>query len=191
MHLVNGCPGGADGFLLIEYPGYGNCEGHPCSEAIQNSADMALAALATRLGMAAPDLEPRLQTLGHSLGCAAALGFASRHLGVSRVVLLAPFTSMEDMARRTVGWPLCFLLADNYDNRARVREIAARTNPPELEILAGTNDSLIPFTMGRELAGLAPKIARFLPVEGAGHNDILDHTRLIHSAMTGKRGLRW
>jgi uncharacterized protein len=183
MFLVNGYPAN-DAFLLVEYPGYGNCAGHPSSKAIQEQADAALAALAERLGVSETVLEPRLATLGHSLGCAAALGFAARH-PVSRVVLLAPFSSLEDMARRTVGTPLCFLLADNFDNRARLREIAARPTPPKVEILSGTKDNLIPYTMGRELADLAPHNTHFIPVSGAGHNNILHHTELIYAAMGG------
>ncbi|XHR27757.1 MAG: alpha/beta hydrolase [Chthoniobacteraceae bacterium] len=190
MYLLDSYPAASDAFLLVEYPGYGACKGHPSSKAIQESADAALAALAGRLGVAEDVLEPHLATLGHSLGCAAALGFAARH-PVGRVVLLAPFTSMEDMARRTVGTPLCYLLADNYDNRARLREIAARPTPPRVEIFSGTRDHLIPSAMGRELADLAPGVARFTPVEGAGHNDILGHTGLILPAMTGEAGPRW
>ena len=188
LYVLEGYPGPADGFLLVEYPGYGACAGHPSPGAIQESADAALAALGDRLGLPQGGLEPRLEVLGHSLGCAAALGFATRHPGVSHVVLLAPFTSMADMARRTVGWPLCLLLTQHYDNRARMGKIAARAQPPRVDILSGTGDDLIPFTMGRELAGLAPGVAHFQPVEGAGHSNILDRTGLIHSAMTGQGG---
>jgi pimeloyl-ACP methyl ester carboxylesterase len=165
-------------YLLIDYPGYGACEGAPSPRTIGESSEAALAALAARLGETVSALEPRLRVLGHSLGAAAALQFAARH-AVERVVLLSPFTSLRDMARRAVGWPLCWLLRGNFDNRARVRELAARSQPPRLAIIHGDEDQVIPCAMGRELAALMPGAA-FTEVRGAGHNDVvLDTTDLV------------
>lgn len=171
MELVKAYPSDQDAFLLIDYPGYGACAGHPSSQNIQESANAALGALAAQFKVPVEELQPRLKVLGHSLGAANALAFASAH-PVSRVVLIAPFSSLRDMARRTVGWPLCNLLRDNFDNRARMQEITQRTTVPAVEILSGTEDEVIPFTMGRELAGISPKV-HFEAVEAAGHNDIL------------------
>lgn len=184
MHLVSAYPSADDAFLLIEYPGYGRCEGHPTSWNIQEAANAALRTLAARLGVPEKTLEPRLKAFGHSLGAANALAFASLH-PVSSVVLIAPFSSLQDMARITVGTPLCYLLLDNFDNRARLREIAARPAVPPVEIFSGTRDGVIPFTQGRELAGIAPCV-RFHEVPGAGHNDILGLTDRIFAAMAGK-----
>lgn len=175
LHVIGGSASPGDAFLLVDYPGYGACAGRPTPQTIQESADKSLDALAARLGASRAELEPRLNVLGHSLGAANALAFASTH-PVSRVVLVAPFSSMRDMAQRSVGWPLCYLLRHNFDNRARMREIAGQPRVPAIEIFAGTHDDLIPFTMGRELASLIPG-ARFEAIDGAGHNDILEIAR--------------
>ncbi len=111
--------------------------------------------------------------LGHSLGAATGLNFAARH-PVERIVLIAPFTTMRAMARRSVGWPLCWLLLHNYDNRARLRELAARPHPPRIAIFHGEDDQFIPVAMGRGLAAMFPGMIAFHPVPGAGHASVLD-----------------
>ena len=170
--LVRGYPDADAAFLLIDYPGYGASEGSPNSRRIMETADAALAACLEHIKLAeALDLH----TLGHSLGAANALAFAAKH-EVSRVVLISPFTSLRDMARRTVGWPLCYLLLDNYDNRARLLQITARKPMPRVEILHGSVDKLIPVAMGRELAELDARV-RFREFAGMGHNDILHSAR--------------
>jgi hypothetical protein len=99
-----------------------------------------------------------------------ALGYAVKH-PPERMILVAPFTSMLDMARRSVGCPLCHLLSHRYDNRASLRAIRAR-GLPELTILHGQNDHFIPSTMGAELAALAPG-SQFELVPAADHGDVI------------------
>jgi pimeloyl-ACP methyl ester carboxylesterase len=111
--------------------------------------------------------------IGHSIGCGAGLQFAARW-NVDRVVLIAPFTTMREMARRVVGWPLCHLLLHNFDNRARLAELAARRLEPEVVLFHGTDDEVIPFEMGRSLAAEHPGMIRFHAVPGADHNTIVD-----------------
>ena len=121
-------------------------------------------------------LDENLNLLCISLGCATGLNFAVRH-PVDRIILCAPFTSMRDMARRTVGWPLCWLLMHNYDNRARLGELAARPHPPRITIFHGDEDETVPISMGRQLAGLYPQMIVFHPVPGAGHNTVLSDSQ--------------
>jgi pimeloyl-ACP methyl ester carboxylesterase len=168
-------------FLLVDYPGYGACEGKPSPRAIGESAEAAFVACAAALGETPAALEPRLRVLGHSLGAAAALQFAVRH-EPERVVLLSPFTSLRDMGRLVVGWPLCWVLKSNLDNRARVRELAARPHPPKLTILHGEADEVIPVAMGRELAGLMPG-ATFHALPDMDHNGIVADMSDLLSAM--------
>jgi len=162
-----------DGFLLFEYPGYGRCEGSATSANIKESSEQALAQLASYLQMHPADLEPKLNVIGHSIGCASALEFATRHT-VQRVILAAPFTSLRDMARRTIGWPLCWMLLHNFDNRARLAELAARPVPPRVTIFHGSDDTLIPLQMGKSLAAMFPKMITFHEVPQAGHNTIIE-----------------
>lgn len=156
------------GYLLIDYPGYGASEGAPTMPAIGETSDAALVALATHLKTEPAVLEKDLNVLGLSIGTATGLQFAVRH-PVRRVVLLAPFTTMLAMARRSVGWPLNLLLQDRFDNRARLDELAARSPRPEVHIIHGTSDSLVPFAMGKELAERHPDMVKLHAIAGATH----------------------
>ncbi len=168
---------------MIDYPGYGDCQGSPSPAAIQASAEAAFASLAQSLHVQPGVLDQNLNLLCHSIGCATGLNFALRH-PVDSVVLLAPFTSLRDMARRTVGWPLCWLLLHNFENRARLRQLAARQHPPRVLIFHGSDDQLVPISMGRELASISPGMITFHEVPGADHNSILFQARsAIFAAM--------
>jgi hypothetical protein len=165
-----------DGFLLIDYPGYGACRGSPSPATIEASAEAAFAALAESLHSQPALLESNLNLLCQSIGCATGLNFAVHH-PVDRIILLSPFTSLRDMARLAIGWPLCWLLIHNFDNSARLRELAARPNPPRVIIFHGDADTLVPITMGRQLAAMFPAMITFQSVPGAGHNTILHDAR--------------
>lgn len=170
-------------FLLIDYPGYGTNEGRPSPARILESSNAALEALATRLETNAEDLASRVAVLGHSLGAAAGFQFAARH-PVRAMVAISPFTSIVDMARRMVGWPLCHLALHRFDNRARLAEIMERPDPPAVVLIHGTHDDIIPVSMARTLAGEHPGRVTLQEIHGGDHNHILTlHQHTIHAAM--------
>jgi uncharacterized protein len=158
------------GFLLVEYPGYGARAGNPSPETLLTGTEATLQALARHLGSSARELEARSSVLGFSIGSAAALQYAAHH-PVQRIILFAPFTTMLDMARRSVGSPLCYLLRHRYDNLAALRAIQANGQPP-LTILHGARDSIIPYAMGEALATAAPG-SHFELVPDADHGDVI------------------
>ena len=177
--IIRGDTDRGQAFLLVDYPGYGHCEGKPSPASIRENAAGAMDALARRVGQPdGPALAQalnrgggRLAVMGHSIGTGVALEFAARHPEVSRVVLVSPFTSLRDMARGVVGWPLCWLLRGNFDNRARLDELAARPKPPAVWIFHGDEDTMIPPAMGRALAAGHPNCTHFELVAGGNHDD--------------------
>lgn len=169
------------GFLLVEYPGYGACVGKPSPASMLAANERAVALLATHLGLDVTEVHRRAGGVGHSLGAAALLQYAAKH-PLRRLVLIAPFTTMKDMAQRSVGWPLCELLVHRFDNHARLAEIAASGLPPTT-IIHGNQDELIPVGMGRVLAEAHPGI-HLSVIVGAQHNDVLSlGAAEIHAAM--------
>ncbi|MEZ5386203.1 MAG: alpha/beta hydrolase [Prosthecobacter sp.] len=158
-------------YLLVDYPGYGDCAGKPNPGNIRESGKAAFTALAGHLQTPEKELTGRMAVLGHSLGCAAALMTAT-DLDVRRGVLVSPFTSMTDMGRVVLGWPLCHLNMHRFDNRKTLRAVAGREGA-RLIVFHGAEDEVIPVAMGRELAGMAPEVVTFHELAGAHHNDVL------------------
>ncbi|MCB2153309.1 alpha/beta hydrolase [bacterium] len=164
------------GFLLVDYPGYGISEGKASGKKMLEATEGAFDALASRLQMSPEQLGQDVSHVGHSMGCASVLQFAARH-PARRIILISPFTSLADMARLTVGWPLCYTLLDRYDNRARLDELAERVDPPDVHIFHGTQDNIVPFRMGKELADRHPSMIKFHRVQGGDHNWVIEMSR--------------
>ncbi|MGK0185648.1 MAG: hypothetical protein ACI9R3_001426 [Verrucomicrobiales bacterium] len=160
------------GFLLIDYPGYGSCEGAPSPDSILQSTLGAVEALTLHLKCSErEDLQPRLAVLGQSLGAAAGLQ-AAVHYQVNRIVLISPFTTMLDMARRTAGPLHCHVLRHRWNNVARLKELTKISPLPQVSILHGNADNIVPITMGRSLSEQFRCFTDFTELTGFGHNDI-------------------
>ncbi len=174
-----------DLFVLVDYPGYGRCEGTPSPDHIRESVQALVPALAKELGMDKDLLCARTQVFGHSLGCAAALMAMHEH-ALKQGVLVSPFGSMMSMARRKVGWPLCLVLHHRFDNVAELARVAEAGG--HVRILHGTDDEIIPQEEGRNLAASAPSAAEFRSAEKGLHNEILfTHRRDILEAVRQAR----
>lgn len=180
--FIMGYPGrAAEGFLVVDYPGYGASEGKPGPAAIRESMRSAVGALAGHLSLSEDAVRAKVAVLGHSIGAACVL-IAAEDTGARRAVLISPFTTMTDMARRVVGVPLCYLLTHRYDNVARLGTLADRG--AKVTIFHGTDDGIIPVEMSRRLADGFPGTVHLIEVSGAGHNDILFLAEdRIHAAM--------
>ena len=174
--LVN-YPVNDDAFLLVDYPGYGKNGGYAMIDSTRISADAAVRALQERLHMR----EERLTVcaIGHSLGAAVALDFATRHR-VERVVAISPFTTLREEAARVVGRQLARLLRENYDNRENLARIAKYNPKTRIGIFHGTADHDIPVEMGRELAREFPFV-EFFAIDGADHVSVLNtgHDKIV------------
>jgi uncharacterized protein len=171
--------------VLCDYPGYGLSQGRPSPESIRLSIQALLPALAKRLGKSSSELQPRLRVFGHSLGCAAALMAMEEH-HIHSGILIAPFTRMKDMARKIIGWPLCELTHHRYDNLATLQRLSSQA--PQIHLIHGTEDEVIPFSHGQNIHTAFPKMIEFHCAEGARHNDILNtHKQKIRQLMESLR----
>lgn len=175
-----------DTYVLFDYPGYGQSEGRPTPASIRESVTQLLPALATEFNTSPESLRPRLRVFAQSLGCAAALMAVEEHQ-ISGGVLIAPFTTMKDMARQVVGWPLCEVLHHRFDNVAALSRLERREGL-RLNVLHGSADEMIPVEMGRTLGRRFPRIIHFEEVPDARHNDILHTDRdRVEAAMAACR----
>ena len=104
--------------------------------------------------------------LGQSLGTGVATEMAKRGMG-ARMVLVSPFTSVADMARRMVPFFPASWVRHRFDTQSK----AAAIGLPVL-IVHGTEDEVVPFAMGEQLARSFPR-AQLVPIPGGQHNDLL------------------
>ncbi|MBF0280547.1 MAG: alpha/beta hydrolase [SAR324 cluster bacterium] len=170
--FVQEYPDSQAGFLLIEYPGYGKCEGKASPESILLSTEKALDRLAQFFQLERAQLESNIRLMGHSLGTGPGLQFAVRH-PVNQIVLVSPFTSLQDMACRVVGKPLCYLLKHHFDNENELARLVKQSPTPGIQIFHGTNDPVIPVEMSRRLAEKFPSAINYYEIPEADHNFIL------------------
>ncbi len=148
--------------LLAEYPGYGYAAAHTASEANLYADSQLLLETVQR------DYQhTKEDTLlwGFSLGTGVAVEMAARGLGGS-MLLMAPFTSMVELAEKHFTPLARFLVVDRFDTASKASEI----DLPVL-IIHGVRDQVIPISQARTLAGLF-KYSLLLEVAGADHNDL-------------------
>lgn len=163
------------GLFAVEYPGYGVAPGAPSEESLVAAAEVALAHLRGTLGVP----NDRTVLFGHSLGTGVAAAMAARGHG-ARVVLVAPYTSILDMARIGFSFlPLRLLVRDPFDTMAR----ASAIHVPAL-VVHGTADQVIPFRMGETVAGKLA--ARFVAVEGGDHYPFAEAHEVIVAFARGQ-----
>jgi pimeloyl-ACP methyl ester carboxylesterase len=144
------------GVVLASYPGYSGNPGSPSEAALLADARATIAAVAPRVGP--------IIVWGHSLGSGVAARMASEGRAAG-LVLESAYTSLVDVAARAYPYvPVQLLVLDRFDTRS----ILGRIHTPVL-IIHSTDDPVIPFAMGEELARrLGPK-ATFFRMNGMGH----------------------
>ncbi len=162
-------------FLAVDYRGYGRSTGSPTVAAMMRDCHTALAFAETWLrdnGCKGP-----LLVMGRSLGSASAIELAAMHPDALRgLVVESGFAMLTPvLARLGVDTTGLGLPEDaGPDNAGAMRLVGAPTL-----VIHAEQDEIIPFAHGRALfeACAAPR-KRFLPVPGAGHNDIM--VRSLH-----------
>jgi uncharacterized protein len=170
VNLVRAFPARRTLFLLIDYPGYGICEGRPNPQTILENSERALQTLLEVKGWKLDS--DAVCVLGHSLGGASALQFAAKY-AVRKILLVSTFTSMDDMVRAQIRLPLGGLLRHRFDNVASLKAILSQNEVPEIRIFHGQADEIVPPKMGRTLAQLDPSRIKFSEIPAARHNDIV------------------
>lgn len=150
--------------LLLEYRGYGRSQGRPSEEGLHEDA-LAGWGFLLELGWASR----RQVVFGRSMGAAVAARLVAE-CPSGGLILESAFTSLRDMARLLYPFLPGFFssrLEGRFDTRRQTESVRA-----PLLVIHGEEDDLVPVTMGRSVyeAGKGPKV--WMPVPGAGHNDV-------------------
>jgi len=149
------------GVLAVEYPGYGIAGGRPSERGAYAAAESALGWLRAERGVGSE----RVILLGQSLGSGVAAEMARRGLG-TRLVLISPFTSIPDMARRIIPFFPARFVRHRFDTLSKAPAISM----PVL-VIHGTEDEVVPFSMGERLSHAFPH-AQLVVVPEGRHNDL-------------------
>lgn len=173
--------------VMFDYSGYGGNGGRPGEEAVYRDGLAVYDHVADLGGVDGGVASERIILYGESLGAAVALAVAGQR-PVAGVVLQSPFRSASSLALRLYPWlPLTALLVHGQFPNARS---LAGLDAPAL-VVHGTRDEIIPFAEGEGLAAVASGKAEFLPIPGAGHNDLFEVAGVDYLRLLGERFQAW
>lgn len=151
--------------VLVDYPGYGMSGGSPSETGVYTAANVAYDFALKRMHVDPTKIVP----VGWSLGSAAAVELATRER-VAGLVLLSPFTSMNDMARRVMPlFPTSLILKHRFDNEGKIAQVDC-----PIFIAHGSSDSIIPCEMSDRLASTAARRVSVNLRLDCDHNDLFD-----------------
>ncbi len=168
--LCRAFPSPRDAYLLVDYPGYGECAGMPSPVSIRENLKTSILSAAEKLKLGTNDLPGRVCVFGHSLGCAAAL-LAAEEFHLRSAVLCAPFTSTFEMARLRFDIPADFPLRHRFDNRVTLA--ALRASHGHAWIFHGDADDVIPVEMSKTLAGEFADTVTLEVLPETHHNNVM------------------
>ncbi|MFS2072475.1 alpha/beta hydrolase [Pseudomonas sp. CT11-2] len=145
---------------LLHYRGYGGSTGSPSEEAIQRDA--------MTLFDYVYNSHPDIAVIGRSLGSGVAVRLASQR-PASRLILITPYNSLEDLAARQFPWfPVKWLLQDKFESW----KYAAHITVPTL-LVAAEHDEVIPRASTDQLyTHFAKGVATLQVIPDTGHNSI-------------------
>ena len=142
----------------VDYPGYGLSDGSPDEEGCYRVVHRLYDWLVETRGFRPEDII----VVGFSIGTGPATELAATR-PVGGLVLQAPYLSAPRIVTKVRILPI-----DPFPNLKRIGQIGC-----PLTVIHGTDDSIIPFSQGKVLFGLAPEPKKFIAVEGADHNDLI------------------
>lgn len=154
---------------IVDYRGYGFNEGRPNEKNLTNDALGAYDSLE-----AEGAFENGVGVIGHSMGAAVGLALAGAR-PVDRLLLVSPFTSVRELAREYLPLPLAVVARNDWPNKDRLQALLNRPEserPASIGLMHGARDEIIPVSMGRDLAALAPDTIQLKVYDSAMHNDI-------------------
>lgn len=157
-HAMDGLNEMGFGVLAYDYPGYGDSPGKPSEKGCESAISSAYQFLVDEKKIPANKIILAGQSVGSGPTC-----WLASHEKHGGLLLISPFLSAFRTVTRIPIFP-----GDRFPNLHRIKEIST-----PLLIIHGEDDKVIPFANGKKLFELSPSAQKtFLPIPGAGHNDI-------------------
>lgn len=154
--------------LVAEFRGYAGLPGSPTYGGSRLDARAVYAVARDTLGVP-PE---RIALYGHSLGSAIAAELA-QEVHPEVLVLIAPLTSVRDMAHRISPSTILMFWAGlarvHYDT-----EVIVRSLDTPVWVAHGSRDAVVPVEMGRRVFDAARVQGELLVLDTASHNDVVE-----------------
>lgn len=154
------------GVLLAEYRGYSGSSGSPTGGNILEDALGSYDWLRKHS-------RGKIFAYGHSLGTGPVLYVAGER-EIASLVLEAPYNELSEVAAEKFPWlPVKLLFRHNISGTQLVKAVKS-----DMLLIHGTEDRVIPIRFGRRLFEAVLSTAVWNQIEGAGHNNLLNHGSL-------------
>lgn len=148
-------------FFAFDFRGFGKSNGTIADEAVfYNDAQVVYDSLKR------PYAEQHIIVAGYSVGTAAATRLAAIN-HPKKLILMAPYYSMEQLADYHYSWIPAFLVHYKF----RTYEFLRKVSQPVL-IGHGTDDGTIPLNQSLQLKKLLKENGEFLVLDHEGHNGV-------------------
>ena len=148
--------------LGVSYRGYGKSSGKPSEAGLYQDARAALSFVQHELGYAMSEII----IYGRSVGTAVAVEL-SQHIEPARVILIAPLTSAKEMAKEMGFGFLSGIAGDAFNSLGKINHLKS-----PLLVIHGTDDDVIPFSMGKKLFKQYRGEKKFVTIEKGNHDQI-------------------
>ncbi len=148
-----------DSLYVLEYPGYGQRDGSPSLESMNQAALEAYHLLRSH-NQSIP-----VCVVGESIGSGPACALAGEKVPPDKIVLVVPFDSLASVASERFWFlPVRLMLRDSWNNMDALKHYGG-----PVDIFGARGDAIIPVKHAKALASQVP-VAHFTEIEG-GHND--------------------
>jgi len=148
----------------VSYRGYGKSNGDPTEEGVYQDGQAIFQYAVEQMGFS----KEKIIIFGRSIGTAVAINTAQNEK-IRGVVLVTPMTSGKDQAEAVGLGPLSSLAQTSFDNISRIGNIKS-----PLLVIHGTNDQIVPYSMGKTIFNRANTKKKFVRIKGAHHNNLHD-----------------
>ncbi len=146
----------------VSYRGYGKSQGNPSEEGVYLDGKAMFQYAVNHLGFS----ENKIVILGRSIGTTVAIDLA-QNKNIGGVILVTPLTSGKDQAEAGGLGLLSYLTGNSFDNITKIQNIKA-----PLLVIHGTNDSVVPYSMGEKIFERATTEKKWVKIKGADHNNL-------------------
>ncbi|MCF6323275.1 MAG: alpha/beta hydrolase [Gammaproteobacteria bacterium] len=152
------------GFNIIgaSYRGYGKSEGSPSEAGIYLDGKAVYQYAIEELDFSAENII----ILGRSIGSTVAVDLA-QNKKLHGLILVSPLSNGKEQAKASGLGLISAFAGDAFDNLTKIDNL----NSPLL-VIHGTQDRVVPFSMGEAIFNRAKTEKIFIKIDGAGHNDL-------------------